>query len=133
MRLLPFPLPNSIVGKSILTCLAISFFIITFMKYYHVSHFLNFKFIAVSHYFSLQLPKKGRNKSLHNRRKSYFFFPIHKESPCLTADKWEENLQELRTQVFWGTQLIPSVITTMYWTLAMCQAVYWMLCGYDLI
>lgn len=80
MRLLPFPLPNSIVGKSILTCLAISFFIITFMKYYHVSHFLNFQFIAVSHYFSLQLPKKGRNKSLHNRRKSFFSFPFIKKA-----------------------------------------------------
>ena len=132
MRLLPSPLPNSIVGKSILTCLSISFFIITFMKYYQVSHFLNFKFTALTMSLSTP-PKKAEINLCIIRRISYFFFSIHKEGSCLTADKWEKNLQEVMTQIFWGTQWIPSVITTMHWTFAMCQAMYWMLCSYDLI
>lgn len=133
MRLLPFPLPNSIVGKSILSCLAISFFIITFMKYYHVSHFLNFKFITISHYFSLHPPKKAEINLYIIEKNLIFNSPFIKKALAWQQISRKKIYKSWGHKFSGGTQLIPSVIITMHWTIAMCQAVYWMLSSYDLM
>lgn len=83
---------------------------ITFMKYYHISLPLNFKFTAVPHYFSL--PKK--TKSLHIWQKNLVFSsPFMEMALALDAAKWRGNLEEVKVQMP-KDQLIPPIITTMH-------------------